>query len=137
MGIERFGTISFTSETKAADFVTFLDEGKVMATKCKDCGTVYFPPRMDCADCIDSEVEWFEVGDNGKLLTYTTVQYGPTGFEDEAPYTLGVAEFPSGVKVFGRIDKDLPESDISPGMSVKPVPVKLPDDRITYVLKKA
>ena len=60
MGFEKFGTVSFTSETKAADFVTHLEEGKVMATKCKRCGQAYFPPRMDCADCLDSEVEWFE-----------------------------------------------------------------------------
>ena len=137
MGFERFGTVSFTSETKAADFVTHLEEGRVMATRCKQCGQVYFPPRMDCADCLDSEVEWFEVAGEGKLVTYTIVNYGPTGFEDDAPYLLAVAEFPGGVRVFGRLDRGIAESDIKIGMSVKPVTIRLPDDKISYFLGRA
>ena len=55
---------------------------------------------MECADCLFSEVEWFELGGIGKLLTYSEVNYGPTGFENDTPYRLALAEF-SGVKVFG------------------------------------
>ena len=71
MGFEKFGTVSFAAETKAADFVKHLEEGKVMATKCDKCGAVYFPPRVDCTKCFTSKVSWFDVGNNGKLLTYT------------------------------------------------------------------
>jgi uncharacterized OB-fold protein len=137
MGFEKFGMVSFTSETKAQDFVTYLEEGKVMATRCKQCGQVYFPPRMDCADCIDSEVEWFEITDKGKLVTYTTVNYGPTGFEDDTPYILAVAEFPSGVKVFGRLEQGMYESDIETGMSVRLVSMRLPSENVSYVLLRA
>jgi uncharacterized OB-fold protein len=137
MGFDKFGMVSFTSETKAQDFVTYLEEGKVMATRCKQCGQVYFPPRMDCADCIDSEVEWFEITDKGKLVTYTTVNYGPTGFEDDAPYILAVAEFPSGVKVFGRLEQGMQESDIETGMSVRLVSLRLPNENVSYTLLRA
>jgi uncharacterized OB-fold protein len=137
MGFEKFGMVSFTSETKAQDFVTYLEEGKVMATRCKQCGQVYFPPRMDCADCIDSEVEWFEITDKGKLVTYTTVNYGPTGFEDDTPYILAVAEFPSGVKVFGRLEQGMQESDIETGMSVRLVSLRLPNENVSYTLLRA
>ncbi len=61
MGIENFGTVSFTAETKAADFVTYLEQGKVMTTRCKECGASYFPPKMDCPRCTSSGVEWFEM----------------------------------------------------------------------------
>ena len=137
MGFEKFGAVSFTAETKAVDFVTYLEEGKVMATRCKRCGQAYFPPRMDCADCLDSEVEWFEVAGEGKLVTYTIVNYGPTGFEGDTPYILAVAAFPGGVRIFGRLDREIPESDIKAGMSVKPVSVKLPDDKVSYFLGRA
>lgn len=36
MGIDNFGKVSFTSETKAAEFVTYLEQGKVMATTCRE-----------------------------------------------------------------------------------------------------
>jgi hypothetical protein len=135
MGFERFGVVSFAAETLASDFVKYLDEGKVMATKCKKCGAVYFPPRMQCTACFSTDVEWFDVGD-GKLATYTTVMYGPLGFENDTPYTLALAQFPSGVKVFGRLDKAIKEADIKIGMALKPAALKLPDDRISYEFKK-
>ena len=135
MSIENFGTVSFTAETKAADFVTFLEQGKVMATRCKKCGATYFPPKLDCPKCSSSDVEWFEIKGGGRLATYTIVNYGPTGFEDDAPYILAIADF-DGVRVFGRLSKDIKESDIKLGMGVKVIPVKLPGDRVAYEFQK-
>ena len=136
MGIENFGTVSFTAETKAADFVTYLEQGKVMATRCRKCGTSYFPPKLDCPKCSSSDVEWFEIKGNGKLLTYAVVNYGPTGFENDAPYTLAIADFADGLRMFGRLSRDIEESDIRIGMSVKVAPVKLADGKISYEFQK-
>ncbi|MFC1921068.1 Zn-ribbon domain-containing OB-fold protein [Chloroflexota bacterium] len=137
MGFENFGTVTFTSESRTEDFITYLEQGKVMTTRCKKCGTSYFPPKMDCPACLDSEAEWFEIKNNGKLITYTTVHYGPSGFEDEAPYTLGIGEFDDKLRVFGRLSKDIKENDIESGIGIKVVSVKLPDDRIAYEFIKA
>jgi uncharacterized OB-fold protein len=135
MGFENFGVVSFTAETKASDFVGYLEKGKVMATRCRKCGTDYFPPRLDCSKCLGSDMEWFEIKGNGRLVTYTVVNYGPTGFENDAPYTLAIADF-DGVRVFGRLSKGMKESDIKPGMILKVLPVKLPGDRIGYEFQK-
>lgn len=135
MSFENFGVVNFTTETKASDFLSYLEKGKVMATKCRKCGTNYFPPRMDCPKCVGSDVEWFEIKGNGKLVTYTVVNYGPTGFEEDAPYSLAIADF-DGMRVFGRLSKGLKESDIKPGMEVKILPVKLPGGRIGYEFQK-
>ena len=136
MSFENFGVVNFTTETKASDFLGYLEKGKVMATRCRRCGTNYFPPRMDCPKCVGSDVEWFEIKGNGRLVTYTVVNYGPTGFEEDAPYTLAIADF-DGVRVFGRLSKGLKESDIKPGMDVKVLPVKLPGGRTGYEFQKA
>ena len=132
MGFEKFGVISLTKEAKSTDFVTYLEQGKVMATKCRKCGALHFPPKMDCPKCFGSEVDWVEVSGAGKLLTYSIVNYGPAGFENDAPYTLAVAEFANGVRIFSRVSKDIKEADIKVGMDVRVVPVKLPGDRIAY-----
>ena len=135
MGFENFGTVSFTAEARAADFINYLEAGKVMATRCKECGVSYFPPKADCPRCLSSDVEWFEVEGQGKLMTYTIVNYGPSGFENDAPYILALADF-DGVQVFGRLSRDIGEKDIQVGMSLTVSPAKLPDDRIAYEFKK-
>ena len=137
MGFENFGTVSFTSEAKTVDFINYLEQGKVMTTRCKKCGTRYFPPKMDCPKCLLSDMEWFEIKGDGKLLSYTTVHYGPSGFEDDAPYTLGVGEFEDGLRIFSRLSKNIKESDVKPGMKLKTVPIKLPGDRISYEFQQA
>jgi uncharacterized OB-fold protein len=135
VGFENFGTVSFTTEAKTAEFIKYLESGKVMATRCKQCGTTYFPPKADCPDCLSSEVEWFEVGGKGELRSYTKVNYGPSGFEDDAPYTLALGEF-DGVQILARLSRDIEEKDIQVGMSIAVSPLKLPEGRLAYEFKK-
>jgi len=137
MGFEKFGMVSFTAEAKASDFVTYLEQGKVMATKCKKCGATYFPPKMDCPKCLLSDVEWFEIKGSGRLATYTIVNYGPTGFEDDTPYILAIGDFGDGIKILGRLSRDINEGDIKIDMMLKVIPVKLSSDRIAYEFQKA
>jgi uncharacterized OB-fold protein len=135
MGFENFGTVSFTTEAKAADFITYLEAGKIMATRCRQCGLSYFPPKADCPRCLSSDVEWFEIKGKGKLNTYTIVNYGPTGFENDAPYILALGEF-DDLQILARLSRDIEEKDIKVGMSLVLSPVKLPDNRIAYEFKK-
>lgn len=137
MGFETFGRVSFTADTKAAAFIDYLAQGKVMATRCKSCGTVYFPPRMDCASCLKSEVEWVEAPSTGELVTYSVVRYEPTGFEGDAPYTIAVGDFGNGIKIFSRLSKDIKEADIKVGMKLKLAVLKLPGDRLSYEFQQA
>jgi uncharacterized protein len=134
MGFENFGTVSFTTEAKTEEFLKYLEQGKVMTTRCKKCGSAHFPPKMDCPACLQSDVEWFEIKNNGKLVTYSVVHYGPSGFEDQAPYTIAIGDF-NGVRVFGRISKDVTEKDIKPGMAIMIIPVKS-GEKIAYEFRK-
>ena len=135
MGFEKFGVVSHTKESKAADFVASLEKGKVMAVKCKKCGAKYFPPQVDCPKCVVSETEWFEIKGKGRLVSYSIMNYGPLGFEDKAPYTLAVGEFEEGVKVFATLDRDIKENEIKVGMPVKVVAVNLPGEKVSFELK--
>jgi uncharacterized OB-fold protein len=75
---------------------------------------------------------WVEIEEPGKLNTFTTVMYGPAGFEQETPYTLAVVEFPMGIRIFGQMDKKIPLNEIKVGMELKVVPTQLPNDRFSY-----
>jgi uncharacterized OB-fold protein len=129
---KKFGTVSFTAITKTNDFIDHLEKGKVMGTKCKDCGAVYFPPRSDCFKCLDSNMEWFEVSGAGKLLSFSELKYGPVGFENDLPYTIALVDY-GDYKVFGRISKDIPYEELRVGMGLKAESNTLPNGQLNYV----
>jgi len=131
MGFEKFGYKSFAAHTKVAAFVDYLEQGELRATQCHACGQVYFPPRADCAACLSNDMEWVKIEGSGKLISYTTANYAPTGFEADVPYTLALADF-GKVKVFGRIKSEVKKEDLKVGLAVKAVVGKLPDGQITY-----
>lgn len=131
-----FGTVSFTATTKVNDFIDYLQDGKIMATKCKKCGTTYFPPRYDCYKDFTHDMEWVEVKGAGKLVSYSKLQYGPMGFEGDLPYSIAMLDY-GDYKVFGRIAKDVPENEIKIGMDMKTVSNKLPNGQLNFVFQKA
>jgi len=132
---KKFGTVSFTAITKTNDFISYLEEGKVMATRCKECGAVYFPPRSDCAKCLNSNMEWFEVTGTGTLLSFSELKYAPVGFEDDLPYTIALLDY-GDYKVFGRISQEIPYEDLNVGMKLKTEFNNLPSGQLNYVFKR-
>jgi uncharacterized OB-fold protein len=133
---KRFGTVSFASTTKVNDFVSHLDEGKVTGTRCKDCGTVFFPPRADCYKCLTSNMEWFDVTGTGKLVSYSKLEYAPVGFEGDLPYCIALLDY-GDYKIFGRLAGDLPQEEVEVGMNMKTVVNELPNGQVNYVFEKA
>ncbi len=132
---KKFGTVSFAAITKINDFVTSLEEGKVMGTRCTDCGMMLFPPRADCHQCLASNMEWFEVSGTGKLVTYSKLEYAPMGFKEDLPYSIAVLDY-GDYKVFGRIASDVPEDQIKLGMEMKTVANELPNKQLNYVFQQ-
>ena len=132
---KKFGTVSFTSITKTNDFVDYLENGTVNGTRCKTCGLVFFPPRSDCHQCLSDNVEWFEVSGAGKLVSYSKLEYAPIGFQDDVPYCIALLDY-GDYKVFGRIDRDVPDEDIKIGMEMKTAANTLPNGQLNYVFQK-
>ena len=132
---KKFGTVSFTSTTKVNDFIDYLEEGKVMGSRCKECGLVFFPPRADCYKCFSSDMEWFEVTGNGKLMAYSKLKYAPVGFDEDLPYCIAVLDY-GDYKIFGRIASDIPEDEIKLGMEMNTAVNTLPNGQLNYVFQK-
>ena len=129
---KKFGTVSFTAITKTNDFIRYLEEGKVMGTRCKDCGATFFPPRADCSQCLQSNMDWFEISGTGKLVSFSELKYGPVGFEDDLPYTIALVDY-GDYRVFGRISKDIPYKDLTVGMGLKAESNTLANGQLNYV----
>ena len=86
----------------------FLNEGKIMGTKCKKCGALSLPPRPLCVSCYGSQMEWVQFKGEGKLAAFTdiliaTPYMAKEGFGRNNPYVVGVVELDEGVKAVTRI----------------------------------
>lgn len=132
---KKFGTVSFTATTRVNDFIDRLEDGIVTGTRCRDCGTAFFPPRADCYQCLTANMAWFDIDGTGKLVTYSRLQFAPVGFQEDLPYCIAVLDY-GDYKVFGRIAEDIPEEELVIGMQMTTVANSLPNGQLNYVFKK-
>jgi uncharacterized OB-fold protein len=87
----------------------FLNEGKLMGSRCKKCGALFVPPRSICIKCYATEMEWVEMKGKGKLAAFTCISVGPPfmiaeGYDRKRPYCSGVVELEEGTRVVARIE---------------------------------
>ena len=87
----------------------FLNQEKLMGSRCRKCGALFVPPRTICIKCFGIEMEWIEMKGKGKLAAFTCIAIGPPfmakeGYDRKRPYVSGVVELEEGVKVVARIE---------------------------------
>ncbi len=100
---------------------------RLVGSKCKNCGKIYFPPKVFCKECGSREMEEYKFNEEGKVLTYTIIHVAPSGFEHRVPYCIGIIELEEGgVKITGEIIGDF--SKIKIGTKVKAVFRKIFED---------
>ena len=134
-----FGRVNFVPYTKISGFAQHLKDGYLMGTRCKNCGAKSFPPRADCAECMGSEFEFFELSGKAKLHTYSKIVAAPTGFDDVAPYTIGVADLAETGRILAWIGDTIKEDEIKIGMELQVVPrifEELQEIKVYYTLEK-
>ncbi len=132
--------------TKVKGFVNGLRQGKLLASRCKACGSAHYPPRSDCPQCLDSDMEWIEVNSRGRLLTYTSVYVPPSHFTPNLSHTapfssyayqpapVGIVEMEDGLRVMGWIC-GVSQQELRVGMELSPRPEVLKDGRATVALR--
>ena len=91
-----------------ATFKQFLNEKKLMGSRCLKCQALYLPPRQICPKCHGDRLEWIELSGKGKLAAFTSIYIGPSdliaaGFDRNNPYCAGIVELDEGVKISARI----------------------------------
>ena len=134
-----FGKVNFSPYTKVSDFANYLKDGYIMASKCKDCGQESFPPRADCGQCLSENFEFKEYSGKATLLSYTTIHAAPTGFEDVAPYSIGVVDLEESGRLLAWFGDTILKDEIKIGMKLQVVPQifeEQPDIKVYYSLEK-
>lgn len=134
-----FGKVNFSPYTKVTEFAQHLKDGSLMATKCRKCGAMSFPPRADCGECMSDEFEFFEISGKATLHTFTKIVAAPTGFEDVVPYTVGVVDLEETGRLLAWIGESIKEEDIEVGMELQVVPQIFEEEediKVYYSLEK-
>ena len=87
----------------------FLNEEKLMGSRCQKCGALSLPPRSICIKCYSSQMEWVEMKGKGKLAAFTCIAVGPPfmiaeGYDRKRPYVSGVVALEEGTRAVARIE---------------------------------
>ena len=107
-------------------FENYLNEEKLMGSRCSHCEALYVPPRPICTACRRSQMRWEKVSGKGRLAAFTCISIAPPamiaeGYSRHNPYISGVVALEEGVRVDARIegvDPRKPE-EIRIGMPLK------------------
>lgn len=132
-------------DNKADAFESHLREGRIMMTRCKDCGAEFYPPQLDCSACINGEVEWAACPTEGTLAAYTRVMVLPKHFAlpeialpfgraSLTPSPVGLLEVKPGLRIMGWIPKTGMEA-LRVGQPMAARAEALKDGRVTIVLE--
>lgn len=129
-----------------ASFNQFLNEERLMGTRCRGCGALYLPPRPICTKCYSKDMEWVEMKGKGKLFAFTSICVTPTlmikeGYGRDKPCCSGIVELDEGVRISGRIlgvDNDNPDNiKVGTPLSVEFVHRGDGENQVTFLAFKA
>lgn len=92
----------------SASFYQYIQEGRLMASRCQGCGKLHLPPRSLCDRCRSERMEWTALGGKGKLAAFTAIAVGPSfmvqeGYDRNKPYCAGIVELEEGPRISARI----------------------------------
>ena len=115
-------------EFTVAAFQRFLEQHKLMGSRCQRCDALHVPPRPVCTQCHRQEMAWQELTGEGKITGFTSIAIAPTfmvqqGFGRDKPYLTGVVQLAEGPGISGRLvglDANKPE-EVAIGTSVMAV----------------
>jgi uncharacterized OB-fold protein len=124
-----------------------MDDGEphLLGSRCKDCGTVFFPKAsLFCRNpnCTGTEFEEAPLSRVGKLWSFTNNCYAaPAPFiapDPFVPYAIAAVELAEeGMVVLGQMVEGTETSDLKAGMDVELVLEKLyEDDEAEYMVWK-
>ena len=92
---------------------------------CSSCDEKIFPPKDICPGCKADIKEEYQFIGRGEVFSYTTIFEAPTGFDEQAPYTVALIKTEEGPLVTAQLTDLDPNDEIFIGMQVEMVTRKL------------
>jgi uncharacterized OB-fold protein len=79
-------------------------EGKLMLPKCRECGHVFFYPRVVCPKCHARSLTWVESRGRGTLYSFEIAyQAFQKAWKIKPPYVLAMVELDEGPRILSNL----------------------------------
>lgn len=113
------------------------DKVHLVGSICEDCGEVYFPQKEVniCANCQGERIIKKDLGDEGKIHSFTVVHQQPSGgyYKGIVPFIYAIVEMPAGVHVQTHVTNIEPDK-IQVGQKVRTILDTLYEDENTRTI---
>ncbi len=111
------------ADTRIHEFWSAVADGRLLTSRCRDCGESSWPPRVVCPGCLSEDLEWADLPRQGVVAGFTVQEVGlPPGFAAPAVFAL-VDVGP--VRVFTLL-VDTDPAAVAVGGDVEFVPLRVP-----------
>ena len=98
---------------------------RLEGTKCKTCGTAFFPPKtgLICPTCHDRAMEPYQCAQSGEIVTVglDDVGFPAIGYGDDLPRIQAIIRLDDGIHIMSDIIQVKDASEIKPGTRVRMV----------------
>lgn len=103
---------------------------RLVAPRCRACGTLFFYPRARCPACLHDKLDWDALSGRGRVYSCTVVrQAAHPAFADDVPYVFAIVELEEGVRMPTNII-DCDPTSVAPDDEVEVTFVDV-DDELT------
>ncbi|RUM32853.1 MAG: transcriptional regulator [Archaeoglobus sp.] len=92
----------------------------LLATKCENCGTYYYPPRNLCPTCRrKSKIVETKLSGRGEVLSYSIVHDVPESLKEQKPYVVAMIKLEEGPVITTQLVCD--PKEVRRGMKVRAI----------------
>jgi len=84
----------------------------LVAGKCKECGTYFYPQRVICLNCSAQAMEEAPLKGKGKVYTYTVARQQLPGAFVQVPYAIAIVLMEEGCQIHTVVTEDWENLDV-------------------------
>ena len=90
----------------------------LVASKCRDCGTYFFPMRKICLSCSSEALEEAPLSGRGQVYTYTIARQQLPGAFVQVPYAIAIVSLEEGCQIHTVVTEDWESVDVGTDVEV-------------------
>ena len=69
------------------------DHGRLVGTRCRECGRRWVPPKLFCEECFKEAKDWVDLPPEGRVVATCVVRVDPAGRSLPTPDVWGFVRF--------------------------------------------
>ena len=117
-------------------FTALREEGKILGTRCPECGVTYVPPRIYCEECFAELDQYVDLGLEGQVRSFTIARIDRAGRPLDPPEIRALISFGEETTDLLPLRGEAESEEVYIGMEVEAVlrPKREREGKITDIL---